>query len=84
MRVVQALHWLHDMLKSDHKRIARRLAAILADPHHGAAVAADLRDGLSSLPDWIQSFLRPVLDGSAPNESARKRIKPTRQKRPRA
>ena len=61
MRVVQALHWLRDTLSPDHARIARRLATILRDPDHGAAIVADLRDGLTSLPDWMQSFLRPLL-----------------------
>ncbi|MET4349618.1 DUF6088 family protein [Bradyrhizobium sp. RT9a] len=69
MRVVQALHWLRDMLSGDHERIERRLAAILADPEHGSAIAADLREGLTSLPDWMQNFLRPLLDGSAPTAS---------------
>ncbi len=62
MRVVQALQWLRGTMDSDHDRIARRLSAILADPDHGAAIAADLRDGLTSLPDWMQSFLRPLLE----------------------
>jgi hypothetical protein len=69
MRVVQALQWLRGMIDSDHDRIAHRLAAILADPDHGAAIAADLRDGLTSLPEWMQSFLRPLLETSAPAES---------------
>lgn len=64
MRVVQALHWLRDMISSDHARIERRLTSILADPEHGSAIAADLREGLTSLPDWMQNFLRPLLDRS--------------------
>ena len=62
MRVVQALHWLRDMLSGDHERIARRVAAILADPEHGSVVAADLRNGFTSLPEWMRIFLRPLLD----------------------
>lgn len=62
MRVVQALHWLHDMLSTDQERIARRLTAIFADPEYGDTIAADLRDGLTTLPDWMQSFLRPLLN----------------------
>lgn len=75
MRVVQALHWLRDMLSSDHQRIARRLTSILADPEHGAAITADLRDGLTRLPDWMQNFLRPLLDPSSPGASQGKRSK---------
>jgi hypothetical protein len=77
MRVVQALHWLRDMLSTDHDRIARRLAAILADPGNGAVIAADLRRGLTSLPEWMRSFLRPLLDESTPDASQEKR--PRRQ-----
>jgi hypothetical protein len=62
MRVVQALHWLHGTIDSDRDRIIRRLAAIFADPNHGAAIKADLRDGFTILPAWMQSFLRPLLD----------------------
>jgi len=62
MRVVQALHWLHDMPSDDDKRTARRLKTILADPEHGPDIVADLREGLTSLPDWMQTLLRPLLD----------------------
>ena len=61
MRVVQALHWLRNMLSSDHKWIAGRLASILADPELGPAIAEDLREDLTSLPDWMQNFLPPFL-----------------------
>jgi Family of unknown function (DUF6088) len=76
MRVVQALQWLRSMIDSDHDRIARRLAAILADPDHGAAISADLRDGLASLPEWMKSFLRPLLETPAPAASQDKPPKP--------
>lgn len=62
MRVVQALQWLRSTIDSDRDRISRRLTAILADPDHGAAIAADLREGLTTLPDWMQNFLRPLLE----------------------
>jgi hypothetical protein len=75
MRVVQALHWLRDMLGTDHDRIARRLAAILADPDNGARIAADLRGGLTSLPEGMRSFLRPLLDESRPGAAREKRPK---------
>jgi hypothetical protein len=51
MRVVQALQWLRSTIDSDRDRISRRLAAILTDPDHGAAITTDLRDGLTFLPD---------------------------------
>jgi hypothetical protein len=72
MRVVQALQWLRSMIDSDRDRISRRLTAILADPDHGAAVAADLREGLTTLPDWMQNFLRPLLEQQTPAASQSK------------
>ena len=66
MRVVQALQWLRSTIDSDRDRISRRLAAILADPAHGAAIKADLRDGFTTLPDWMQTFLRPLLENPSP------------------
>lgn len=62
MRVVQALQWLRSAIDSDRDRIGRRLTAILADPDHGTAITADLRDGFTILPDWMQNFLRPLLE----------------------
>ena len=81
MRVVQALHWLHDMLNGKHERIARRLESILADPEHGPAIAEDLRAGITSLPDWMQSFLRPLLDQSDRGAAQEKRSKHQVEKR---
>ena len=73
MRVVQALHWLRDILESDAPRVRKRLQSIFADPVHGPAITADLRDGLSALPIWMQFFLRDLIaapDGfTEPNEA---------------
>lgn len=60
MRVVQALHWLKDTLVSDRDRILRRLAQVLADPTHGAAIRQDMIDGFSALPAWMQSLIREL------------------------
>jgi hypothetical protein len=76
MRVVQALQWLRSMTDSDHDRISRRLAAILAEPDHGCAIATDLRDGLTKLPEWMQRFLQPLLEQPAQSASQHKRPKP--------
>lgn len=62
MRVVQALHWLKDTLVSDRDRILRRLAQVLAEPTHGAAIRQDLIDGFSALPAWMQSLVRELPD----------------------
>jgi hypothetical protein len=60
MRVVQALHWLRDTLASDKDRILDRLAKVLADPLHGAAIRRDLLDGFSAMPTWMQTLVRDL------------------------
>lgn len=63
MRVVQALHWLQDVLSEPHERarVALKLQRLFADPDHGATIRDDLRNGLSALPIWMQDFLRDLL-----------------------
>ena len=62
MRVVQALYWLRDLLDSDNADILQRLRAILTDPGHGESIRDDLRRGLPTLPIWMQSIVRPLLE----------------------
>ncbi|MEH3117055.1 MAG: DUF6088 family protein [Methylorubrum populi] len=68
MRVVQALHWLQDVLSHDDERtrVTEILRSLFADPKHGRAIRDDLRDGLSALPIWMQEFLRPMIVGEGP------------------
>lgn len=63
MRVVQALHWMQDMLSQDseRQRVQTALRRLFADPQHGQAIRDDLRSGLSALPIWMQEFLRGLL-----------------------
>ena len=64
MRIVQALHWLHDTMGSDPQDddlVRRRLAALLNDPGQGKVLRDDLADGLSTLPAWMQAFFKPML-----------------------
>jgi hypothetical protein len=61
MRVVQALYWLQDLLGSDDAQILLRLGAILKDPAHGDSIRDDLRQGLHTLPIWMQSIVRQLL-----------------------
>jgi hypothetical protein len=65
MRVVQALHWLQDVLSQDGERIRARLRAIFRDPDHGAAIVEDLCGGIRALPAWMQDFLRDLLGEAA-------------------
>jgi len=60
MRVVQAVHWLKDMLPAQNERIRQCLAALLADPVHGKAIRQDLAQGFGFLPIWMQKFMRTV------------------------
>ena len=71
MRVVQALHWMQDMLSEDSKRqhVEAKLRGLFADPRHGKSICDDLRAGLPALPIWMQEFLRGLLiptDADAP------------------
>lgn len=61
MRVVQALHWLQDLLQSDPTAVVKRLTALLNDPPHGAAIRDDLRRGIHTLPTWMQQIVRPLI-----------------------
>jgi hypothetical protein len=61
MRVVQALYWLRDLLPRDMDRIRARLVSVLQDPAHGSAIRDDLRQGLSALPEWMQTIVRDLL-----------------------
>lgn len=62
MRVVQALYWLQDLLQSDPTGILKRLTAVLNDPDHGAAIRRDLRQGIPTLPIWMQEIVRPLIE----------------------
>jgi hypothetical protein len=64
MRVVQALHWMQDMLSqhTDRRRVQDVLRRLFADPIHGQAIRDDLRAGFSALPIWMQELLRGLLD----------------------
>ena len=67
MRIVQALHWLRDTMAGDDIEQWRlRLADLIADPAHGAELRADLADGLSTLPAWMQDLLRPLINDEVP------------------
>jgi len=61
MRIVQALHWLKDTFPADLDRVMTRLQAILSDPKTGKAIQRDLREGLFTLPIWMQNIVRDLL-----------------------
>jgi hypothetical protein len=63
MRIVQALHWLRDMMgrEEDDRTLLRRLRRLLNDSEQGPRLKNDLREGLPTLPAWMQVFLKPLL-----------------------
>ncbi len=60
MRVVQALHWLKDVLPNDRQRILGKLTALLSQPFHGDALRKDLMVGFGTLPAWMQELVREL------------------------
>jgi len=73
MRIVQALHWLHDMLPAGGDSILQRIRRILDDPKQGAAIRDDLRSGLDALPAWMRELVTGLLqDADHSNTTARK------------
>ena len=67
MYLVQALHWLHDVMSSDAERAAAQSAVrrLLADKETGPALLDDLKGGLSAMPIWMQDILRGPLTDAA-------------------
>ena len=65
MRVVQALHWMRDLLsrEDDANLVRRQLRKLLDDPVAGPPLKADLVDGLTTVPTWMQVFLKTVIEG---------------------
>ena len=61
MRVVQALHWLRDLIPTNQTRILKQLQSIISDPAHGAAIRQDLAAGIHTLPTWMQDFIRNTI-----------------------
>lgn len=61
MRVVQALHWLHEAGGDTDPGVAKRLRTIFADPDHGADIVDDLRADILTLPLWMQHILRNTM-----------------------
>jgi hypothetical protein len=67
MRIVQSLHWLQDMiLAGQAEDTTDRLRDLLTDPGRGQVLRDDLREGLPTLPIWMQSFLRELLEDTDP------------------
>lgn len=63
MRVVQALHWLRDVLadEEENRRVSAVLNRLFDNGTRGREIRDDLKQHLGSLPIWMQDFLRPLL-----------------------
>lgn len=63
MRVVQALHWLRDTMGDvdEDRKLHRQLSHLLWSDRGGDRLRADLQDGMSTLPAWMQDYLKPIL-----------------------
>ena len=64
MRVVQALYWLRDGLKSgtqiDQDAIQAKLVRLLQDSSQGSTIRDDLHAGLHTVPSWMQKWIRDL------------------------
>lgn len=67
MRVVQALHWLHEARADADPTIIKRLTSLFADANHGSAIVDDLNRDMLALPVWMQLILQQALP-SAPQQ----------------
>ena len=77
MQVVQALHWLRDVLPVDSESILARIKKLLSDPDHGKAIRGDLRRGLDALPGWMRQLVTGLLaDAGKSPVSAAKPVRP--------
>jgi hypothetical protein len=65
MRIIQALYWLRDSLKDsaqvDQATIQAKLVRLLQASDQKAAIQADLRTGLHTIPAWMQKWVRELL-----------------------
>lgn len=61
MRIVQALHWLHEAGGDTDPAVAKRLRSLFADTNHGATIVEDLVADLLTLPAWMQQILRETM-----------------------
>lgn len=57
MRIVQALHWLRDLLPQNKAKTIKQLMHILSDPKHGKIMKEDLKENIHTLPFWMQNLI---------------------------
>lgn len=64
MRIVQALHWLRDIIDQDSLEqkndIQKKLVLYLKNHKAKDAIVDDLKKGIPTLPAWMQSYLKDL------------------------
>jgi Family of unknown function (DUF6088) len=73
MRIIQALHWLHDMLPADDNSILKRIRKILDAPKQGEAIRGDLWSGLDALPVWMRELLTGLLQDADQSHTTKRK-----------
>ena len=73
MRIVQALHWLHDMLPANSDSILKKIRKTLEDPKQGKAIRDDLRRGLDALPTWLRDLVSRLIHDSDQSRAANRK-----------
>lgn len=63
MQIVQALHWLRDTLSEQRDAVIARLRRLL-DRDKSGVLRGDLRQGLRTLPAWMQDLLRETFNNT--------------------
>lgn len=73
MRIVQALHWLHDMLPADGDAILKKIRRIMEDPKQGRAIRDDLGGGLDALPTWMREIVTRLIQDPDQSRAANRK-----------
>lgn len=66
MRLVQAMHWLRDAV--DAPTLNAQIRSFLKRAKNAEALKADLADGMSTLPAWMQDLLKPIVASTAADQ----------------
>jgi len=67
MQIVQALHWLRDTLSEQRYAVIARLRRLL-DRDKSGVLRDDLRQGLPTLPAWMQDLLRETFNNTGQSQ----------------
>lgn len=63
MRIVQALHWLKDIINTNAEEtelIKKKIVAYIRNSEQKMTLLQELQDDLYTLPNWMQTFLKEM------------------------